>query len=159
MSRQMADIREVGPDSPHALYLHELLQAEYVGMYGEPDPNPEGGLEVCVPPNGGVLVGFSPSEMVSKPVTLGAWARFDQDTAVLKRVYTHFEHRRRGWSRTLMGAIEDSARGQGYRRLILETGTVQTHAITMYVHLGYIAVEPFGFYADQPTSVFLGKDL
>lgn len=153
------DIRLVHPTHREAQHLHELLQAEYVGMYGETDPNPDGGFEGCVHPDGGVLLGFTPSELMGNAVALGAWCRWDDETAVLKRVYTHFDHRRRGWSRALMEEIERRVRDQGYHRLILETGTAQTHAITMYVHLGYTAVEPFGFYAGQSTSVFLGKEL
>ncbi len=40
----------VEPTDPSAKYLQDMLQSEYVGRYGEPDPNPESVLDNVQPP-------------------------------------------------------------------------------------------------------------
>ena len=43
--------------------------------------------------------------------------------------------------------------------MVLETGRPQTAAIAFYRASGYVDIEPFGFYADEPDVVSLGKRL
>lgn len=146
------------PTNPHVVRLIDLLQSEYVGLYGEPDPNPKGGIEKATAPDGSIVL-IAP-HWGGFPVAVAGWTRMaGTNTAILRRMYVHFEHRRRGYSKHLLEACEESARQQGMDRMVLETGTVQTNAIALYTSMGYTPSEPFGFYADQPTSVFLGRAL
>jgi GNAT superfamily N-acetyltransferase len=62
-------------------------------------------------------------------------------------------------ARRLPSALEDLAREQGYRRVILETGLVQPEAIALYASAGYLSVDGFGHYRDAPLSRSLAKDL
>jgi hypothetical protein len=42
---------------------------------------------------------------------------------------------------------------------VLETGTRQPEAIALYLSSGYVPVEKFGTYRDEPDSRCYGKDL
>lgn len=160
-------VEVVFPWQKDAAHLIEMLQSEYVGMYGEPDPNPEGGLEHAVHPHGGTVLVTRLSPYL--PVAVGGWTRYVQPdapraqspdtTAVLRRMYVHYAHRGLGLSRVLLEAIERDARQQGITSMLLETGTAQTNALALYHSSGYTPARPFGYYADAPDSVFLGKVL
>jgi GNAT superfamily N-acetyltransferase len=89
-------------------------------------------------PDGGLLMGV----MHGVPVTGGAFRRFDADTAELKRIWTDREHRRRGYARTLLAALEDEIAERGYRRLYLITGNRQPEAEALYDATGWTRVAP-----------------
>jgi putative acetyltransferase len=151
----------VSPSDPRVLALLDLLQGEYVGLYGEPDPNPQGGLDTAVPPHGGVLLLSDPGD-AGRAVAVGGWTLLPdlgKDVACLRRVYVHWAKRRRGFGRALLGEIEDHARRCGVRVLALEVGHRQVAALSMYRSHGYSTWKPFGYYADQHTSAFLAKPL
>lgn len=143
------------PPVEDVVHLHELLQSEYVGMYGEPDPDPTATLETLLKRDGAHVVGY-----LSDGMAVGlAMATYYDEVARLHRVYTHFLHRGHGFGRQLTEAMENIARADGRPRLELETGVTQTRAISMYKSMGYTPTAPFGYYKDEATSVFLGKDL
>jgi GNAT superfamily N-acetyltransferase len=85
------------------------------------------------PPAGGLLVGL----LDDVPVTGGAFRRFDDDTAELKRIWTDGRHRRRGYARTLLEALEQDIVARGYRRAYLTTGDQQPEAEALYLATGY----------------------
>ena len=43
--------------------------------------------------------------------------------------------------------------------MVLETGTKQPEAIGLYTAAGYAEVPKFGYYANEPSAVHLGKIL
>ncbi len=70
------------------------------------------------PPDGGLLLLLDGGE----PVSGGAFRRYDDGTAELKRIWTAAAHRRRGHARRVLGALEDAVAAAGYRRIYLTTG-------------------------------------
>lgn len=131
-------------DDPLAQPLLAELAVEYAQRYGGTpsahlDWLPVPAAELA-PPDGGLLIGV----VDGVPVTGGAFRRFDADTAELKRVWTDSAHRRRGYARALLGALEAEAAGRGYRRLYLITGNRQPEAEALYDTTGYtrIPAEP-----------------
>ncbi|GAB1642642.1 GNAT family N-acetyltransferase [Krasilnikovia sp. MM14-A1259] len=66
--------------------------------------------------------------------------------AELKRMYTSPAVRGRGVARRLLAAVEESARADGRKRVILETGDRQPEAIALYTSAGYERIEDFGYY-------------
>ncbi|MCV6978308.1 GNAT family N-acetyltransferase [Mycobacterium bourgelatii] len=84
-------------------------------------------------PDGGMLIGV----LDGHPVTGGAFCRYDADTAELKRVWTHREHRRRGYARALLAALEAEIAARGYRKVYLVTGNRQPEAEELYRAEGY----------------------
>lgn len=153
--------RILHPNHPQVRRMLELLQSEYVGLYGEPDPNPHGGVENAWY-EGGEIIALFPDQTAGRAIAIAGWEKQVVDgeiVAVLKRMYVHYEHRGLGLSKKLLGSIEISAKKHGMSKLLLETGTVQTTAISLYTSCGYTPVNGFGWYAKSPDSVFLGKAL
>lgn len=119
--------------------------AERYGGDGDATPIDETDFD---PPRGDFLVAFSGGEAVG----CAAWRSHGDDGTVaeLKRMYTVPEARGKGFARALLAAVEESARRQGRRRLILETGHAQPEAIRLYETSGYDPCENFGHYRDEP---------
>lgn len=88
-------------------------------------------------PDGGMLVGL----VDGRPVTGGAFRRFDADTAELKRIWTDSSHRRRGYGKALLEALESEIARRGYRRVYLTTGDRQPEAEALYESAGYARLD------------------
>jgi GNAT superfamily N-acetyltransferase len=134
--------------------LEERVQAEYVHRYGGPDVTETAAAQFD-PPEGMFLVLWADGEAVA----CGGFRHHDERTVELKRMYVVPEARRRGYSRLVLAALEERARDAGYTRVLLETGTAQPEAISLYGSSGYERVEGFGHYRDSPLSRSFGKDL
>jgi GNAT superfamily N-acetyltransferase len=109
------------------------------------------------PPHGVFLVAW----LDGSPVGCGGWRSFADttDLAELKRMYVTPAARGRGVATALLRAIEESARQQGRKRVILETGERQPEAIALYEKAGYVWIENFGHYKDEPGVRSFGRDL
>lgn len=79
------------------------------------------------------------------------------DFAEFKRMYTQPSHRGLGIARALLALLETQAQARGARHFMLETGYLQPEAIGLYERMGYRRRGPFGEYAEDPNSVFMGK--
>jgi GNAT superfamily N-acetyltransferase len=84
-------------------------------------------------PDGAMVIGLLGDE----PVTGGAFRRFDDDTAELKRIWTDGRHRREGLARLLLAELETAIAARGYRRVYLTTGDRQPEAEALYLATGY----------------------
>ena len=118
------------------------LAVEYAERYGgTPDAHlswlPVPADELAAP-DGGLLIGV----LDGAPVTGGAVLRFDADTAELKRIWTDRAHRRCGYARALLAALEAETAARGYRRLYLITGNRQPEAEALYDATGWTRVAP-----------------
>ncbi|MGO8771945.1 MAG: GNAT family N-acetyltransferase [Mycobacterium sp.] len=124
-------------DDPLAQPLLAELAVEYAQRYGGTPTAHMAWLPVpaaeLAPPDGGLLIGV----LDGVPVTGGAFRRHDADTAELKRIWTDREHRRRGYARELLAALEAETAARGYRRLYLVTGSRQPEAEALYDATGY----------------------
>lgn len=158
MPEERLELRRVGYGHPDAEALVAAVQAEYVERYGSPDESP------LVPadfdePAGLFLVGY----LGTTPVATGAWRRsaitaLGGSSAVeVKRMYVVPAARRRGISRVVLAELERTAAAAGHDVVVLETGTRQPEAIALYEACGYVAVPPFGHYADADLSRHFGK--
>ncbi|WP_374438767.1 GNAT family N-acetyltransferase [Inhella sp.] len=77
----------------------------------------------------------------------------------LKRMYVRPALRGQGLGRLILQTLEQHARQQGARRLLLETGCRQPEALGLYERAGFVRIGPFGAYAEDPLSVFMMKEL
>ena len=86
-------------------------------------------------------------------------ARFYREAgyAEIKRLYVQKTYRGRGFSRTLMNAIEAEIIAKGIDCARLEMGIHQPEADALYRSLGYRDIQPFGDYMVDPLSQFLEK--
>lgn len=141
-------------DHPDAVALIAEVQQEYVVRYGEIDHTPVDPAQFA-PPEGLFLVGYHDGA----PVACGGWRVYGEDAAELKRMYVRPAGRGLGLARAMLAELERTAAAAGRRRIVLETGLRQPEAIALYRSSGYAQVPRFGYYADQPTAVHLGRML
>ena len=132
------------------------MQLEYVRRYGgEGDTAPVDTTEFDGPHGAFFMIYVD-----GVPAAMGGWRRHGDDgTAEIKRMYVRPMFQRRGLARVILAEIERTAAAAGLTRLILETGLAQPEAVALYRSAGYQDVPAFGFYADEPLSVHLGKTL
>ena len=90
-------------------------------------------------PNGAFLLGF----VGGRPVACGGIKRLEADVAEIKRMYVTRPVRGRGVARWLLRALEDIARGLGYRIARLDTGSGQPHARALYASAGYAEISAY----------------
>lgn len=69
--------------------------------------------------------------------------------------------RRKGAGRAVLAHIISVAAGRGYRRLSLETGSIDAFvpAQKLYASFGFSTCGPFGSYVEDPHSVFMSREL
>jgi GNAT superfamily N-acetyltransferase len=155
------ELRPARYDSPDVVALTEQAQMFYLEIYGGPDRTPFT-VQEFAPPRGGFYVGY----LDERPVAMGGW-RFSPVIAPagarrpteIKRMFVRDEVRRHGLARRLLSALESAAEAAGADWMILETGRPQVAAVRFYRAAGYVDIAPFGFYADEPDVVSLGKRL
>jgi putative acetyltransferase len=118
------------PESVHALDLEELRRPEVTFWSAWEGPE---------------LVGC------------GALMELDARHGEIKSMRTPQARRRRGAGRAILAHILEAARARGYRRLSLETGSMEGFqpARALYESFGFSYCGPFGDYREDPNSVFM----
>lgn len=143
--------------------LVEEVQQVYLERYGGHDETPMD-AEQFAPPYGRFFVGY----LDGAPAAIGGWRLRSAETAAdlpgrrpaeIKRMFVRAPLRGRGLARVVLAELESSARAAGVDWLVLETGDRQPEALGLYRSAGYTAVTPFGLYACEGGSVYLGKRL
>lgn len=92
-------------------------------------------------------------------VACGSFKEYDPDIAEIKRVFTKEGYRKRGYSQSIMAALEKRALDKGYKKLVLETGRLFQDAIRMYTAYGFRVIENYGPYKNMIESVCMEKEL
>ncbi len=90
-----------------------------------------------------------------------ALKRLDDDHAELKSMRTATHRTRQGIASRLVAHVLDEARGLGFTRLSLETGSEEFFAAAraLYARHGFDYCEPFADYRPDPHSVFMTREL
>ena len=91
----------------------------------------------------------------------GALKELDAAHGEIKSMRTAARHLRKGIARFVLNHITDEAKRRGYRRLSLETGSMEAFeaARRLYADCGLEYCEPFADYVDDPHSVFMTKEI
>ncbi|MFB7127581.1 GNAT family N-acetyltransferase [Kitasatospora sp. NPDC056273] len=129
------EFRKASVDDPLVEPLLRELTHEYVTRYG-PEAHQEMTRypgEAFAEPHGVLLLLLEDGE----PVAGGAYKRYDERTAEVKRMWTHSAHRRRGLARRVLAELERTAVAAGYTRFYLTTGPRQPEARNLYLAAGY----------------------
>ena len=149
----MIDIVRTAEDNADFLSLVELLDAELRirddeehGFYAQ--FNKPVGL-------GGVVIAFDDGE----PVGCGAFKRYEEGVAEIKRMYVKPESRGRRIAALVLAELESWAAELGFTKCILETGHKQPEAIALYRREGYSVIPNYGQYVGVDNSVCLKKTL
>ena len=92
-------------------------------------------------------------------VGIGAYKEYDSQTVEMKRMYTLPEYRGKGIASKILTELELWAKEENYKIAILETGFLQTDAISLYKKLGYVITENYGQYIGVENSVCMKKKM
>ena len=143
---------EIAPDDPttddvrrllevHLAFAHEVTPAGHVHAL-DVDALRDAAVAFFSAREAGVLLG------------IGALKRLDGAHAELKSMHTSEHARRRGVGRAMVEHLLAVARAQGYRRVSLETGTMDAFAAgrALYASVGFVPCEPFNGYTTNPYS-------
>jgi GNAT superfamily N-acetyltransferase len=128
----------VAQDDPRAAPLLDELSFEYRSRYGAGLPAEYRDMRAYpasefAPPGGALILAMQDGIAVAG----GAFRRYDETTAELKRIWTAAGHRQRGYGRLVVAELERLARERGYRRVYLTTGPSQPEAVALYLAAGY----------------------
>jgi len=91
----------------------------------------------------------------------GALKELDKDHGEIKTMRTSTKYLRKGIACKLMEHIVKEAKLRSYKKLSLETGTMNAFlpAQRLYYQFGFEKCEPFGSYKEDPYSTFMTKIL
>ena len=94
-------------------------------------------------------------------VGCGALKELDAQHAEIKSMRTVSAHLRQGVASRLLQHIIGEAKRRNYRRLSLETGSMDSFepARRLYAKFGFKQCGPFASYSEDPNSVFMSKEL
>jgi len=94
-------------------------------------------------------------------VGCGALKELDPGHGEIKSMRTAKEHLGKGVASMVMEYILLEAKRRGYRRLSLETGSMEyfAPARNLYRKFGFKICPPFGDYVDDPNSTFMSIEL
>jgi len=90
-------------------------------------------------------------------LAIGALKELDATHGELKSMHTAEGARRQGVGRAMVDHLVGVARGRGYQRVSLETGSMDafSQARSLYLSAGFTACDPFADYRPSPHSTFM----
>jgi putative acetyltransferase len=91
----------------------------------------------------------------------GALKRLDSQHGEIKSMRTWVAHLRKGAAANLMRHILEESRRRAYRRLSLETGSMNAFAPArhLYTRFGFQECGPFADYVEDPNSIFMTRKM
>jgi putative acetyltransferase len=95
----------------------------------------------------------------NQPVGCGCFKQFDAEAVEVKRMFVDPSARGKHISRIVLTELEHWAHELGFKYTVLETGTKQLAAISLYQKSGYVLIPKYGPYVDMPYSVCYRKQL
>ena len=135
--------------------LHEHLQSMY--LHSPPESVHALGIEALRKPEITFWTVWQDSELMG----CGALKELDPTHGEIKSMRTASAHLRKGVAAALLTHILEEARKRSYRRLSLETGSMEAFAAarSLYMRFGFQFCSPFADYVEDPLSVFMTREL
>ena len=93
------------------------------------------------------------------PAGCGCFKPFDSNVVELKRMFVEDKFRGKGLGNTILLELEKWAKELNFSSIILETGTVQKEAITLYKKNGFIVIPNFDPYIGNELSICFQKNI
>jgi len=87
-----------------------------------------------------------------------ALKKIGEGVAEMKRLFILPQFRAKGWSRILIEALENKAKGLGYHELKLDTLERLTAAVALYRSMGYLETKPYNV-NPEPDILYFSKKL
>lgn len=101
------------------------------------------------------VVGYADGE----PAVCGCFRAVGGGAVEMKRMFVAAAHRRKGYGREILRALEEWAAELGFDSAVLETGKGQPEAIALYRGMGYVITDNYGPYVGLENSVCMKKAL
>ncbi|GJM45222.1 MAG: putative N-acetyltransferase YsnE [Gemmatimonadota bacterium] len=149
-------IREDDLSGPEvAALLQEHL--DFVAVHSPPESIHALNLAALRAPDLTFWTAWQGSELVG----CGALRELSATHGELKSMRTAQAHLRKGVAAALLEHLLRVAVDRGYRRVSLETGSMEAFspARALYARFGFAPCGPFASYGDDPNSVFMTRDL
>ena len=91
----------------------------------------------------------------------GALKELDLQHGEIKSMRTAYAYQGRGIAKLMLQHLIGEAKNRGYRRLSLETGSMDYFepARKLYAGFGFEFCQPFGSYTEDPNSIFMTLEL
>jgi len=105
------------------------------------------------------IIGAVVAYVDGEPVGCGAFKRFSDTEAEIKRMFVKPESRGQRIAANILEELENWARETQFTSCVLETGFKQPEAIALYKRSGYAEIPNYGQYADVATSLCMRKTL
>jgi len=139
--------------------ISQLLQEHLQSMYEHSPPESVHALEITSlrRPEITFWTVWQNSELLG----CGALKELDARHGEIKSMRTASAHLRKGVAAALMHHILEVAGKRRYRRLSLETGSMEAFAParSLYSRFGFKPCAPFADYVEDPNSVFMTREL
>ena len=146
-------------DDLSGIEIHELLQEHLrsVAVHSPPESVHALGIEALRKPDITFWTAWEGGQLLG----CGAIKRLDARHAEIKSMRTSSSHLRKGVAKKLLSHILKEARRRSYRRVSLETGSMEAFepARKLYAGFGFEYCEPFAEYVEDPHSVFMTREL
>jgi ribosomal protein S18 acetylase RimI-like enzyme len=130
-----ASLTAVPYSSADARRLAWALHAEQTATYGFAEDPAETPADHFDPPHGLFVIARLPGR--DAPVGCGGCRMISPDTAEIKRMYIHPQARGLSLGSQVLAFLEHEARTLGGRRIVLETGNLNTAALALYQKFNY----------------------
>jgi GNAT superfamily N-acetyltransferase len=144
-------LEQVSPDSKAVFDLTSKLFLDLDTIYAESI------LENFIEENPSMLIFIVAFSETGEAVAMGALKHYSHGIIEVKRIYVQKEFRGQGISKQILTELERIVSELKYQRIILETGTRQPEALSLYRKFGYHEIECYGRHAADPTSVCFEK--
>jgi putative acetyltransferase len=150
---------EISIDDPRAEDVRELLERHLAFANTHSPPEDVHALDVDALLDPAVtFFSFRPGGQL---LGVAALKELDRHHGEVKSMHTTQVARGRGIARAMVDHLIAVARDRGYRRLSLETGSMEAFAParSLYARAGFGLCGPFGDYRPSPNSTFMTMSL
>ncbi len=143
--------------------IHALLQEHVRNLALHSPPESCHALDINALRHSDITFWTAWSDQSSSAQLLGCGAikQLDAQHAELKSMRTDAAHLQKGVAQAILSHILQVAKQRGYKRISLETGSVQAFvpALSLYAKNGFVKCGPFANYVLDPFSVYMTKVL
>lgn len=149
----------IAPDEPTRPDVRTLLQAHlrFAHTFTEHGDVYALDVEALLEPS----IRFFSARREGRLLAVAALSRLDAGHVELKSMHTAAPARGQGVARALLEYLLEFARGQGYERMSLETGSMEAFepARRLYRNLGFTPCDPLPHYPPSSLSCFMSRPL
>ncbi len=148
---------EIAVDDPRSDDIRELLELhlDFCNLHSPPEDVHALDVEGLAGPD----ITFLSLRVNGELLAVGALKRLDAEHAELKSMHTVSAARGRGIARKMVDHLIGIARDRGFRRVSIETGSMEAFAPAraLYASAGFSECGPFGDYVPSVNSTFMTR--